>query len=163
MGSDDFSAPEASDRARDRLQRFVIAQDGGVHERALAEVRAGSKQSHWMWFVFPQLAGLGRSEVSRFYAIASLEEARAYLAHEGLGTRLREAAAAALAAPDGLSAEVIFGPIDAMKLHSSVTLFHRAAPYEPLFRDVLDRFYDGRPDEATDRLLAGPKEGSTRA
>jgi uncharacterized protein (DUF1810 family) len=107
-----------------------------------------------MWFVFPQLVGLGRSEVSRFYGIASLEEARAYLAHAVLGPRLREAARAALGAPVGLSAEAIFGPIDAMKLRSSMTLFHHADPAEPLFGAVLERFFGGREDESTTRLLA---------
>ncbi len=107
-----------------------------------------------MWFVFPQLGGLGRSEVSRFFGIASLAEARAYLAHPILGPRLREAASAALASP-GVSAEAIFGAIDALKLRSSMTLFHRAAPDEPVFRAVLDRFYGGWPDELTDELLAG--------
>jgi uncharacterized protein (DUF1810 family) len=107
-----------------------------------------------MWFVFPQLAGLGRSETARFYAIASLDEARAYVAHPVLGPRLREAATAALTSP-GLSADAIFGEVDAMKLRSSMTLFHRAAPDEAAFRQVLDRFFGGRPDAATDRLLGG--------
>lgn len=137
------------------LDRFVAAQSGGIHEQAIAEVCAGRKTSHWMWFVYPQLRGLGRSEVSRFYGIESLEEARAYLGHAVLGPRLREAAAAALAAPAGRSADDVFGPIDALKLRSSMTLFHRAAPDEPLFASVLDRFYGGREDEATIELLAG--------
>jgi len=134
-----------------RLERFVVAQ-ARVHDGALAEIRAGRKTSHWMWFVFPQLAGLGRSEVSQYFGIASLDEARAYLAHPVLGPRLREAAAAVRDSP-GPSAEAIFGGIDAMKLRSSMTLFHRAAPGEAVFREVLERFYDARPDEATDRLL----------
>jgi len=124
-----------------------------VHDRALLEVRAGRKTSHWMWFVYPQLGGLGRSEVSRFYGIESLDEARAYLAHPVLGPRLREAAAAALAAPGGLTAEAIFGPIDAMKLRSSMTLFQAAAREEPVFGLVLERFCAGQPDQATLRLL----------
>ncbi len=119
----------------------------------MAEIRAGRKVSHWMWFVFPQLAGLGRSEVSRFYGIASLAEARAYLAHPILGPRLREAASATLGSP-GASAEAIFGGIDALKLRSSMTLFHRAAPDEAVFREVLERFYGGEADDATDELLA---------
>ena len=108
-----------------------------------------------MWFVYPQLAGLGRSEVSRFYGIASLEHARAYLAHRVLGPRLREAAAAALAAPAERSAEDVFGPIDAMKLRSSMTLFRRAAPAEATFGLVLDRYFGGREDAATIELLLG--------
>jgi uncharacterized protein (DUF1810 family) len=134
------------------LERFVDAQ-AGVFEPAMVEVRAGRKVGHWMWFVFPQLAGLGRSEISRYYAIASLEEARAYVAHPALGRRLREAAAATLAAPKGRSAEAIFGSIDAVKLRSSMTLFARAAPDEPVFGRVLDRFFGGLADPATDERL----------
>jgi uncharacterized protein (DUF1810 family) len=133
------------------LERFVAAQDG-VYESALAELRAGRKTGHWIWFVFPQIAGLGRSEMSRVYAIGSLAEARAYLAHPVLGPRLRESAAALLAT-HGQSAEAMLGSIDAVKLRSSMTLFLRAAPDEPSFREVLDRFYDGRPDAATDAIL----------
>ena len=108
-----------------------------------------------MWFVFPQLAGLGRSETARKYAISSLDEAREYHGHDVLGPRLREAAAA-VAALQGRSAVQIFGSIDAKKLHSSMTLFRRAAPAEPVFRDVLDRYFDGLPDPATDQLLGQP-------
>ena len=108
-----------------------------------------------MWFVFPQLAGLGRSETSRHYAIASLDEARSYLAHPVLGPRLREAAAAALDAPAARSADDVFGPVDAMKLRSSMTLFMRVRPEHPVFRTVLDRYFDGEPDGATDDLLGG--------
>jgi uncharacterized protein (DUF1810 family) len=133
------------------LERFVTAQEG-VHAGALAELRAGRKTGHWMWFVFPQLAGLGRSEISRHYAIASLDEARGYLAHPTLGPRLREAAGAILAS-GSRSPEAVLGPIDALKLRSSMTLFLRAAPDERLFQAVLDRFYGGHPDPATDRLL----------
>jgi uncharacterized protein (DUF1810 family) len=135
------------------LARFVTAQqDRGTYRAALGELRAGRKRSHWMWFVFPQLAGLGRSPTAQFYAIGSSAEARAYLAHPVLGPRLRECAAAVLAA-DATSAEAIFGGIDAVKLRSSMTLFCCADPDEPLFRDVLDRYYDGEPDGATDALL----------
>jgi uncharacterized protein (DUF1810 family) len=156
-----FSRPDASNGHLDGLERFLLAQEGGVHEQALAEVRAGRKAGHWMWFVYPQLRGLGRSEVSRFYGIVSLDEARAYIAHPILGPRIRDAAAAALAAPAGASAEAIFGPIDALKLRSSMTLFMRAVPEEPLFPAVLARFFRGSPDAATDRLLAGsPGAGS---
>ena len=135
------------------LERFVAAQDG-VYDGALAELRAGRKTGHWIWFVFPQVAGLGRSEMSRIYSIGSLAEARAYLAHPVLGPRLRESAAAVLATR-GRSADEILGSIDAVKLRSSMTLFLRADPDEPAFRAVLDRLYDGRPDAATDAIVGG--------
>lgn len=135
------------------LQRFLDAQDsGGTYEQALAELRAGHKTSHWMWFVFPQLAGLGQSAMSQRYAIASLGEARAYLDHSVLGPRLRECAAALLA-HQGKSAREILGEIDAVKLRSSITLFARAAPAEAAFQQVLDRYFEGEPDPATELLL----------
>jgi uncharacterized protein (DUF1810 family) len=135
------------------LERFVQAQDaGGTHDQALAELRAGRKTSHWMWFVFPQLAGLGRSPTAQRFAISSLEEARAYLLHPVLGPRLRESAEALLSV-HGRSAEEILGGIDAMKLRSSMTLFVRAAPEESVFDQVLDRFFGGEQDEATLALL----------
>ena len=135
------------------LQRFVAAQDErGTYETALAELRSGRKLSHWMWFVFPQIAGLGRSAVSRRYAISSLAEARAYLAHPVLGPRLIECADA-LSELRQSSAEEIFGDIDAMKLRSSMTLFAHADPANPLFKRVLDAYFAGVPDEATERLL----------
>src|SRR5579862_7375400 len=116
------------------LQRFVAAQDaGGTYERATAELRGGRKTSHWMWFVFPQIAGLGYSPTSRTYAITSLAEARAYLAHPVLGARLTECATILLGG-QGRTAEQIFGDLDAQKLHSCVTLFMRAAPGEAMFR-----------------------------
>jgi uncharacterized protein (DUF1810 family) len=135
----------------DDLDRFVTAQDG-VYDRALGEVRRGHKTSHWMWFVFPQIAGLGYSAMSQRYAISSLDEARAYLQHPVLGRRLRDCTAA-VAAVDGRTAEQIFGRIDAQKLHSSMTLFHRAAPGEPVFTNVLDKYFRGRPHPATDERL----------
>jgi uncharacterized protein (DUF1810 family) len=136
-----------------RLQRFVDAQeDGGTYQAALRELRDGRKRSHWMWFIFPQIAGLGQSPTSRRYAISSLDEARAYIEHPVLGPRLQECARA-LVERRGATARDIFGGIDAMKLRSSITLFHRADPDNPLFRDVLDRYFGGEPDEATDRLL----------
>ena len=136
-----------------RLQRFVDAQDDdGTYESALRELRDGRKRSHWMWFIFPQIAGLGQSPTSRRYAISSLEEARAYVAHPVLGPRLEECVRALLART-GASARDIFGGIDAMKLRSSMTLFHRADPDNALYREVLDRYFGGEPDEATDRLL----------
>ena len=107
-----------------------------------------------MWFVFPQLAGLGMSEMSRRYAISSLEQARGYLAHPILGKRLEECARI-LTELNGPTAHDIFGPVDAMKLRSSMTLFARAAPESPLFRDVLDRYFDGVADDATESLLSG--------
>jgi len=133
------------------LERFVQAQDP-IYERVLEELRAGRKTSHWMWFVFPQIAGLGRSPTSVFYAIADLDEARAYLAHPVLGARLRECTAI-VAGHEGLSAFDIFGGIDALKLHSCMTLFTRADPDEPLFKTVLERYFDARPDPNTLRQL----------
>ncbi|HWD65749.1 MAG TPA: DUF1810 domain-containing protein [Solirubrobacteraceae bacterium] len=134
------------------LEHFVEAQDaGGSYRRALAELRAGRKASHWMWFVFPQIAGLGRSEMARRYAIRSLEEARAYLAHPVLGPRLLESAAALLAVEER-SAEEILGGIDAVKLRSSMTLFERADPDQAVFGQVLDGYFGAR-DDATLSLL----------
>ena len=131
------------------LDRFVSAQDrGGTYDRVVAELRRGSKTSHWMWFVFPQVAGLGYSAMSQRYAISSLAEAQAYLAHPVLGARLRECAGI-VAATTGRSAAQIFGSIDALKLHSSMTLFHRADPDEAVFAQVLDDYFDGRDDDAT--------------
>jgi uncharacterized protein (DUF1810 family) len=135
----------------DTLERFVAAQ-APVYDDVVAELRRGRKTSHWMWFIFPQLAGLGRSETSRFYAIRSLDEARAYLAHPVLGARLRECCDLVLGV-DAASAEQIFGPVDATKLRSSMTLFHRAAPADPMFRDVLERYFRAEPDPATDALI----------
>jgi uncharacterized protein (DUF1810 family) len=134
------------------LERFVDAQRG-VYETALTELRAGRKRSHWMWFIFPQIAGLGRSEMAQRYAIRSADEAAAYLAHPLLGARLRESAAAVLA-HDDLDVDTIFGEPDNMKFHSSMTLFADVAPDEALFHDCLDRFFDGEPDGATLTRLA---------
>jgi len=135
------------------LQRFVAAQDAGAtYDHALAELRAGRKTSHWMWFIFPQIAGLGYSPASRTYAITSLEEARAYLAHPVLGARLTECARILTRVP-GRTAEQIFGEVDALKLRSCVTLFMRAAPGDPVFRQVLDQYFDGIPDSATEQRI----------
>jgi uncharacterized protein (DUF1810 family) len=131
--------------------RFERAQRS-TYASAVEELRAGRKRSHWMWFVFPQIAGLGRSATAREFAIASLDEARAYLAHPVLGPRLRECAGI-VAGLSGRSAEAVFGPIDALKLRSSMTLFARAAPDEPVFAQVLDRYFGGVADEQTDARL----------
>jgi uncharacterized protein (DUF1810 family) len=129
------------------LERFVSAQEL-VYDAVRGELRRGLKTGHWIWFIFPQLAGLGRSDVSRYYAIASLDEARAYLGHPVLGPRLRECAHLVLEARSR-SAEAIFGPIDTRKVRSCMTLFHLAAPDESVFGQVLDRWYGGIADEAT--------------
>jgi uncharacterized protein (DUF1810 family) len=129
------------------LRRFELAQQD-VCDRALGELRDGRKMSHWMWFVFPQIAGLGRSVMSQKYAINSLAEARAYVAHPVLGPRLLECARI-LTQLAGTSATEVFGPVDAEKLRSSMTLFARAAPDQPLFRDVLAQYFDGTDDPAT--------------
>jgi uncharacterized protein (DUF1810 family) len=125
-----------------------------VYERALAELRAGRKTGHWMWFVFPQLDGLGWSPTARRYAISGLAEARAYLAHPVLGARLEQCCDALLALPAGSPAQDVLGAIDALKLRSSVTLFLRAGGPAQRSQAVLDRFYGGEADPATDRLLA---------
>jgi uncharacterized protein (DUF1810 family) len=132
------------------LQRFLDAQRG-VCDRVLSEIRSGTKRSHWMWFIFPQIAGLGQSAMSQLYAIRSLEEARAYYAHPILGARLRSCmeALAGLRDPDPVR---VFGPIDAKKLASSLTLFE-AASGDPMFGAALDRWYDGARDPATLRQL----------
>ena len=133
------------------LDRFVAAQ-AGVYAQALAELEAGRKQSHWMWFVFPQIAGLGASPMARFYAIASGEEARAYLLHPLLGPRLRECTETMLG-HRGRSAEAILGPVDAIKLRSSMTLFEAVAGRQDLFARALDAFYKGERDARTLELL----------
>jgi uncharacterized protein (DUF1810 family) len=137
------------------LQRFVDAQDDlRTYETALAELRAGRKRSHWMWFVLPQLAGLGMSSTAQRFGIRGLAEARAYLAHPVLGARLRDCARA-LADLDTGDPVAVLGPVDALKLRSSMTLFARAEPGEPVFRQVLEQYYDGAEDPATVSLL-GP-------
>ena len=133
------------------LQRFVDAQSA-TYDQALAELRAGEKRTHWMWFVFPQIAGLGRSGMAQRFAIHDLDEARAYLAHPTLGRRLIECAKA-LTDLDTTDPQRVFGPVDAMKLRSSMTLFAHAAPDQPVFREVLDHWFDGTEDEATTSRL----------
>ena len=135
------------------LERFLTAQDRHhTYAQALAEVRAGQKTSHWMWFVFPQIAGLGRSSMAQAYAIADLAEARAYLADPVLGPRLREGVVAMLA-HRGTPAASILGGIDALKFRSSLTLFEAVADDPALFAEGLDAFYDGVPDDRTLALL----------
>jgi uncharacterized protein (DUF1810 family) len=135
------------------LTRFVTAQnDGGTYARVVEELQQGRKRTHWMWFVFPQIHGLGHSSTARRFAITSLAEARAYLRHPVLGPRLLECAGI-VAQTRGGTMEDVFGPVDAMKLRSSMTLFMRAAPEEPLFRSVLERHFAGLPDAATDGQL----------
>jgi uncharacterized protein (DUF1810 family) len=133
------------------LGRFVSAQEG-VYEQALAELRAGRKRTHWMWFVFPQLAGLGRSPTAQLYAVSGADEARAYLAHPVLGPRLVECAGAALAV-EGRSAAEVLGPPDDLKLRSSATLFAHVSPPGSVFHRLLDHYFGGEPDPATLRLL----------
>jgi uncharacterized protein (DUF1810 family) len=142
--SDDMPTSDRHD-----LARFVAAQ-ADRFDGALAEIRGGAKRSHWMWFIFPQITGLGRSATAQYYAIRSLDEARAYLAHPVLGDRLRTCIAA-LQALDVADAQAVFGPIDAVKLRSSLTLFV-AAGGGPTFVATLARWCDG-PDPATVALL----------
>ncbi|HVD37625.1 MAG TPA: DUF1810 domain-containing protein [Solirubrobacterales bacterium] len=131
------------------LQRFVDAQEeGDAYEQALSELRAGRKTSHWMWFVFPQRAGLGQSAMSRRYAIGSAAEAQAYLDHPVLGPRLVECSEALLA-HDDRSAREIFGGVDEVKLRSSMTLFAAVASERPIFQQVLDRYFEGEVDAST--------------
>jgi uncharacterized protein (DUF1810 family) len=136
------------------LQRFVDAQDrAGTYRQALSELRAGRKHSHWMWFVFPQIAGLGHSANAQRYAVSGEAEAKAYLDHPVLGARLRECSQALLDAGETDPAAVL-GGIDAQKLRSSMTLFASVAPHDPVFGAVLDRFFDGTPDDATTQRLS---------
>lgn len=137
------------------LARFVEAQDAhGTYTQALDELRRGRKTGHWLWFVFPQIAGLGSSPTSVRYAVTSLDEAQAYLAHLVLGPRLLESVHALLNL-QGDDPVAVLGGIDARKLQSSMTLFNRAGPQEPWFKAVLDRYYAGAEDEATTSILAG--------
>jgi uncharacterized protein (DUF1810 family) len=129
------------------LERFVTAQ-AQIYPRVLAELQAGSKQSHWMWFIFPQIAGLSGSYRGQLYAIQSLEEAQDYLAHPVLGARLRECSQAVMVV-EGKTAHQIFGSPDDLKFRSCLTLFAQVAPDEPLFADLLDKYFDGEADELT--------------
>lgn len=133
------------------LDRFVKAQEDD-YATALAEIRRGRKESHWMWYIFPQYDGLGFSATSKHFAIKSLDEARAYLAHPVLGPRLIECAAAAVAV-EGKSARAVFGSPDDMKLRSCATLFAHVSPAGSVFHRLLDKYFDGKPDEKTLRLV----------
>jgi len=142
------------------LERFAAAQErDGSYPRALAELRRGRKSTHWMWFVFPQLVGLGHSDTARYYAIGSLEEAAAYLEHPLLGKRLVECGA--IVEAEQRPIEAIFGAVDALKLRSSMTLFLRAAPAGERFQRVLDRHFAGEADARTDTLLAAARSAGT--
>jgi len=129
------------------LRRFVVAQQD-VYDAAVSELRAGRKTSHWMWFIFPQIAGLGQSATAQKYAVTSLAEAESYLAHPLLGPRLLECARI-LTQLNGRTAREVFGAVDAQKLQSSMTLFARAAAEPSPFGEVLDQYFDGDEDEAT--------------
>ncbi len=135
------------------LQRFVDAQDaGGTYDQAVHELRQGSKRSHWMWFVFPQVAGLGRSPIARYFAISGLPEAEAYLAHPVLGPRLLQTSRV-LSGLSLIDAVEVLGAVDAQKLHSSMTLFAVADPGEPVFGEVLDQYFGGEVDAGTTTRL----------
>jgi uncharacterized protein (DUF1810 family) len=134
------------------LDRFIEAQSSTI-EAALAELQAGQKRTHWMWFIFPQIRGLGRSSTAQFFAISSLEEARAYLAHPILGPRLRQCTAAVLPCSAERSAAAIFGEVDALKFHSCITLFDYVARHD-VFERALRAFYGSAADEATLALLS---------
>lgn len=142
----------------ERLDRFIEAQQHS-YTQALAELRAGAKRGHWIWFVFPQLAGLGRSETARFYALADLAEARAYLAHPLLGPRLAECTEAMLAWAGKHEAEIVLGPLDALKFRSAMTLFE-AAGGGACFTEALDAFFGGQRDQQTLALLEARGHGS---
>lgn len=141
------------------LERFVSAQ-AGSYDTALAELRRGAKRSHWMWYVFPQIAGLGGSEMTQRFAIQSIDEARAYLDHHVLGVRLRECVTTLQNLPAG-TAEEVFGDVDAVKLRSSLTLFDQAEG-GGLFASAIERWCDSRPDPATLRILQKAADRSIR-
>jgi uncharacterized protein (DUF1810 family) len=143
-------SPKA-DGMRTDFQHFVEAQSD-AYRRATTELRHGQKQTHWMWFIFPQLAGLGRSDMAKKYALASLEEARAYAAHPVLGPRLLECVDLLQDLPTA-NATAVFGDVDAMKLHSCLTLFTLACPDRPIFKAANDRWFKGELDEATMALI----------
>ena len=135
------------------LSRFLKAQEHD-YEQALREIRSGKKRTHWMWYIFPQIQGLGFSSTAQYYAIRDLEEAQDYLAHPVLGARLKEISSALLDL-EGLSASEIFGYPDDLKLRSCMTLFRMADLNEPIFLEVLEKYYDGEPDFRTVDLVTG--------
>ena len=136
-----------------RLQRFVDAQNAeGAYATAVSELRGGRKQSHWIWFIFPQVAGLGRSSTAQYFAISGVPEARAYLAHPILGPRLVECARILTELP-GTDAVKVVGSVDAQKLRSSMTLFAQTTPAERVFQDVLNQYFAGEGDDATTTRL----------
>jgi uncharacterized protein (DUF1810 family) len=139
------------------LGRFIRAQES-IFDQALAEIRAGDKESHWMWLIFPQIDGLGFSSTAKHYAIKSLEEARQYLSHPILGARLRECTQAVFAV-EGRSAHDIFGSPDDMKLKSCMTLFESIDGQDSVFGQVLDKYYQGQRDKRTQDILEGMREG----
>jgi uncharacterized protein (DUF1810 family) len=141
------------------LERFVAAQAGGVHERAVTELRGGYKRSHWMWFVFPQLRGLGRSAMASRYGLTGLAEARAYLEHPVLGPRLLECAQTLAALDAGHEAGDIFGSPDDVKLRSSLTLFAQASGPDSIYEHLLDRYFAGAPDDRTLAMLQSQDPG----
>lgn len=156
----DHVSENASDQFE--LERFLAAQDhGGSYRQAIAELRAGRKRSHWMWFVFPQLAGLGHSPMARTYGLTGIGEARAYLRHPVLGPRLHECVHALLAV-DGNDPIAVLGNVDALKLRSSLTLFAVADPDEDTFRAALRKYYDNNPDPMTLQMLGGVAYTSDR-
>lgn len=134
-----------------KVDKFLQAQDP-VYDNVVRELSTGRKTGHWMWFIFPQLSGLGRSSLSQFYGIKNLQEAKEYLAHPVLGNRLKECCELLLLYGHR-SIESILGPVDAVKLRSCMTLFEYADDSEAVFKDVLDTFYNGERDEATLRIL----------
>ena len=154
LASDTGDYSHMSNHANDPfdLQRFLDAQEAR-YQHALAELRAGQKRSHWSWYILPQVLGLGFSSMSVRYAIGSLAEAKAYLEHPVLGTRLRECVAA-MNAHTGLSAVHILGQVDAQKFRSCLTLFAQAASSDPLFGDALTKYFAGQPDATTLAILA---------
>ncbi len=138
----------------DGLSRFIDAQEA-TYGRALAEIQSGEKTTHWMWFVFPQIDGLGSSPVAKRFAISDKEEADSYVKHPILGYRLRQCCESLLDL-QGVTAQDIFGPTDALKLRSSMTLFSRVAASDHLFSAVIEKYYGGIADQKTLALLADP-------
>jgi uncharacterized protein (DUF1810 family) len=155
LGASPLEEPHKDDPHN--VRRFVAAQDQ-IFEQALMELRRGRKVGHWMWFIFPQIVGLGRSQTARIFAISSRQEAEAYLRHPLLGPRLRECSRA-VNLVEGPSAYDIFGDPDELKFHSSMTLFANVATEKRAFEEALEKFFGGRPDASTLRKLAELDDG----